>query len=105
VNGDDIKWLEKLFEQHKKDQQRYLDNKFNVVNSKLDTRAQDCKDCRKCLDEDIEELDVKIEETNKKSTKKAIIGCASAVGLSILLWTAYGAGAVDLAIGLIKFIF
>ena len=105
MNGDDIKWLEKLWEQHNEDQQRYLDDKFDVVNNKLDTRAQDCKDCRKCLDEDIEELDEKIEETDKSSTKKTIIGSVGAVCISIVLWTAFGAGAIDYAIGIIKFMF
>ncbi len=105
MNGDDVVWLEKLWNQHKEDQTKYLDNKFDVVNDKLDTRAQDCKECRKCLDEDIEELGEKVEETGKNSTKKAMIGSVSAICVSIVLWTAFGAGAVDYAIGIIKFIF
>ncbi len=105
MNGDDIKWLEKLWEQHNEDQQKYLDNKFDVVNDKLDTRAQDCKDCRKCLDEDIEELDEKIEEVSKGSTKKVIYGSIGAVSTSLILWTAYGAGAINYIIKFVKFIF
>ena len=105
MNGDDVIWLEKLFKQHRVDQQMYLDDKFNVVNKKLDTRAQDCKECRKCLNEDIESLDEKIEEADKGSTKKVVIGSVSAICVSIVLWTAFGAGAVDYAIGIIKFMF
>jgi hypothetical protein len=105
VNGEDIKWLEKLWGQHNKDQQRYLDDKFNVVNNKLDTRAQNCKDCRKCLDEDIEELDEKIEGVSASTTKKIVFGSIGAVSTSLILWTAYGAGAINYVIRFVKFIF
>jgi hypothetical protein len=101
VNGDDIKWLEKLFEQHKEDQQIYLDDKFNVVNNKLDVRAQDCKDCRKCLDEDIEKLGEKIEENNASSTKKVIIGSGVAIISSFILWMAFGADALHYLLALL----
>jgi hypothetical protein len=123
VNGDDIKWLEKLFEQHKEDQQKYLEDKFDSLNASLinldevlklakadaldlnKIRVKDCKDCRLCLNSNIADLDRKIEEADKKSTKKVAVGSIGAVFISIVLWTAYGAGAIDLATSVIKFIF
>jgi predicted transcriptional regulator len=98
--GNDIKNMRvtAIFEQHKEDQQIYLDDKFNVVNNKLDARAQDCKDCRKCLDEDIEKLGEKIEENNASSTKKVIIGSGIS---SFILWMAFGADALHYLLALL----
>lgn len=112
MNDKDITWLEKLFTQHKDDQKTYLDSKFedldnnfSIINKKLDIRVENCKECRECLDEDIDELGEKIEESKKGATKKVVIGSIGAICASIALWTAYGVGAIEYAVGLIKLIF
>ena len=101
MNDSDVKWLEKLFQQHRDDQQHYLDDKFETINKKLDTRAQDCKNCRACIDNNIASLGGKIDECNNRSTKKVVVGSAVAVAVTLVLYAAFGTDAFSYVIGLI----
>lgn len=108
MNGDDIKWLEKLFEQHKEDQRIYLDDKFetvsrkfDAVNKKLDIRVNDCKDCRACIDDNIASIGSKLETYNKDSTKKVVVGSAVAVVITLLLYAVFGTDAINYVLAML----
>ena len=102
MNGEDIKWLEKLFKQHKEEQRYYLDDKFETINKKLDTRMQDCKNCRACIDSNIASLDEKIARSDTITTKKVIAGSAIAVIISLSMWAIFGTNALAQALNFLS---
>jgi len=98
MNSDEVKWLEKLFEQHKEDQQKYLDAKFDSVATQL----KDVKESVEDLTEDIDDVEAAcvacIDELEEKTNKKIIIGSAGAVVAALLLWTAFGTNAIGVVL-------
>ena len=74
------------FEQWQEQNQKYLDTKFNLMCSKLDTikaqRLEDCENCEKNREECQGRLGIEIEElkdNNKKTTKLLAAGIALSV--------------------------
>ena len=110
MNGDDIKWLEKIFGQHKAEQQLYLDTKFKNLEEKirevkeiasttgasLVESEKQCLACRACLHNEIEEAK---KETRKNTNKKLVITGVVSVIAALTLWTAYGAEIVKFLLG------
>ena len=98
MNNSDVAWMEKLFKQHKEDQQHYLDDKFasvgkkfETINKKLDDYQVNCEKCRVACRVAV---DSNIKEIDKNATKKVFIGSAVAVLASILLWALFGTDAL-----------
>ena len=110
MNGEDKKYLEKLFEQHKEDQQLYLDAKFGTVEEKINdcqSKMEDikngmqdaekkCLKCRSCIDNKIKESE---QELRASTTKKVITGSVIAVITTITLWAAFGQDIVKVILG------
>lgn len=101
MNSSDVAWLEKLFGQYKEDQQKYLDEKFETLKTKiedlckdLNEREEDCKSFREgCMEETkkcINCLSTQVDECAANATKKSAISAGVAIFLSLLLWTAFG---------------
>lgn len=105
MNGEDIKWLEKLFDQYKKDQQRYLDEKFTTVGEKIDLMSNSCTsfrtDCRACLDAKIDSVCDRLTKDEKLLNKKIAIGAGIAVVISTTLWALFG---TDAAVTVLKYL-
>lgn len=98
MNSDEVKWLKELFEQHKKDQEKYLDAKFQG----LDVKLIELKDSVEELTEDIEDVELTclacLDDEIKKTDKKIIVGSAGAVAVALLLWTAFGTNALSIVL-------
>lgn len=96
MNGSDIKWLKDMFEQHNKDQQKYLDTKFEA----LDENISELKASVGNLQIEIEDVEAAclecMEDELEKTNRKIYFASASAVILSLLLWTAFGTNAVEI---------
>ncbi len=109
MNGSDVKWLKEMFEQHNSDQQLYLDTKFEHLEKKIDERTASLDEdiCEVC--DDLEQLEVVCavmeDDLTEKITKTTLIGSAGAVGLSLVLWTAFGTNALSVVGGWIAKIF
>lgn len=101
MNGEEVKWLEKLFEQYKEDQQKYLDSQFQSVSDKLGNLKESVDN----LQEDIEDVEVActecIDDLEESTNKKIIAGSAGAVVVSLLLWATFGTRAIEV---ILKFI-
>lgn len=101
MNGADVKWLKELFEQHKEDQQKYLDAKFESVNDNI----QEVKEGMRDLQEDIEDVEIActewVDDLEEKTNKRIIAGSAGAIVVSLLLWATFGTRAIEV---ILKFI-
>jgi len=99
MNSSDVEWLEKIFEQHKEDQQKYLDEKFRIINDKLDIGTNNCEvyrtRCIERVDKCLECHTKDIKDVAASSTRKAVIAGAASVIITLLLWTAFGTEALD----------
>ncbi len=102
MNGSDIKWLKEMFEQHNKDQQKYLDTKFKA----LDDNISELKESVGNLQLEIEDVEAAclecMDDELEKTNKKIYFASASAVILSLLLWTAFGTDALAIVLKFIS---
>lgn len=101
MNSIDVAWLEKLFRQHKEDQQVYLNAKFNSMGEKID----DVKEQVGELAEDIEDVEVvctdNIDDIEKKINKRIIAGSVGAIIVTLSLWTIFGTDALAIVLRLL----
>lgn len=101
MNDRDVKWLEKLFNQHKEDQHSYLEDKFNGLEGQLEDvknevrevkemrgeDQRDCKDCRLCLERKITEVDGAAKSRDNKLRIDGIkVGAVIVLGLISLIF-------------------
>ncbi len=108
MNGNEVKWLKEMFEQHKVDQQKYLDSKFESVEEKVaDVKTAVCdlteeiEDVEAVVTQSIDDVEDKVDEVEKGVTKKILYGMGGAVVMSLLLWTALGTDALAVVLRLI----
>jgi len=98
MNGADVKWLEKMFEQHKEDQQLYLDAKFNNLSEQIGDIKESVEDVEVTLIADIDEIEDDMKELEKKTNKKIITGGIVAVVSTLALWTIFGTDALAIVL-------
>lgn len=101
MNGTEVKWLKEMFKQHNKDQQKYLDAKFEGLGDKIDNLADDIDDVEAVCSVALDDIEEKVEENEKKTNKKIVIGSAGAIILTILLWTALGTDALAILLKMV----
>lgn len=98
MNGSDVKWLKEMFEQHNKDQQKYLDAKFDA----LDRNMCDIKEGVAEMKIEIEDVEAvaldAVDDAEEKLEKKIYLTGAAAVVISLLLWTAFGTDALAIVL-------
>lgn len=98
MNSDEAKWLKELFDQHKADQQLYLDSKFENIATKIKEVKESVDD----LQEDIEDVEVTclalLDDVEESTNKKIVVGSVGAIALSLLLWTAFGTNALSVVL-------
>lgn len=99
MNGDDVKWLKELFDQHKKDQEKYLDSKFESLATKIDEVKNSVDD----LQDEIEDVEVAcvecIDDLEERQNKRIVIGSGTAVVVALAAWTIFGTDAIKIILG------
>jgi seryl-tRNA synthetase len=98
MNGADVKWLEKMFEQHKEDQQLYLDTKFDNLSEQIGEIKDTVEDVEVALIADIDNVEEDMKELEKKTNKKIVAGGAGAVLVTLTLWTIFGTDALAIVL-------
>jgi len=98
MNGADVKWLEKMFEQHKEDQQLYLDTKFDNLSEQIGEIKDTVEDVEVALIADIDNVEEDMKELEKKTNKKIVIGGVVAVVSTLSLWTIFGTDALAMVL-------
>lgn len=101
MNGADVKWLEKMFKQHKEDQQLYLDTKFDTLKTQIEDIKDSVEDVEVALVADLDDIEIDLKELEKKTNKRIIVGGAGAVVVTLTLWTIFGTNALAVILRLI----
>jgi hypothetical protein len=98
MNGTEVKWLKEMFEQHNKDQQLYLDTKFEGLGEKIDNLATDIEDVEAVCSVALDDIEDKVDENEKKTNKKITYGMVAAVLISLSMWTIFGTDAIAIVL-------
>jgi hypothetical protein len=111
LNGEEIKWLKELFDQHKKEQQLYLDTKFDGIERKLDevkiisvSAAEGIieseKHCLVCKSELCKNIENTKKDLKKMINKRLVAGGIITGVATLSLWAAFGTDIVKMIIAI-----